>query len=628
MKPAARMNKFVLLALIAIALLLASTPFVYAAEPGSAVGQSLDKIWDKTKDITENFYEKSPKTVDFILLFMLFTVSFLIGLKNVYQGKDGIGRQIVVLAAVLGAICSIALVFGMGFSIVKLKYIALGLLFFIIVFVVYSMLLKIGMENHKFLAFILALLIVAGLFFLGSALLGTEKEGWISGLFEKEGTAGEFGEMQVKKTCVSTEDNIGIRAFQWKEFEFKTGEEAKIKTWVKKCEGNIIVEGWSSVEGEEDFNKELSQSRADAVKAAIVSAGKTVKSATGMGTTWKFTKPAPSAEIKKQGEAYKGGNPGKYEESLAPNRAYVIKCDCYVYVPAKGTTAEISKACDKASGFNIGDIAEAFRSQDEITKMEQTIELCRRAWEASKGTNREAGYKTKFLDAYYKLYSTLGKEWFELKEYEKAEEKFNKIINAPEKYEITEKYTKQAKEELEKIKRKEFGSCVQKSDFNMKRLFAQFKAKSKEVWAQTAEPEIRIKYALLQQCKKELEAKTESDIDYTEYKTRYYDAHYEYYISQGEGWFDADDYTKAKGFFEKVTKEEDTPQKYRDNAVDKWYSLVESHYKDEFGYIKTLSQRAYKQELGKELMDDIDKSIKAKETGKLHAPKTFRKTTE
>lgn len=133
-------------------------------------GQILNRGLSSIENFFKSGYSRYTKILDFSALFLILTAAFLIALRQIkIPGKDGKGennRPIKVLAVVLALTSALGIVTTTKFSIFTYPQIWAALAFIVLVWIIYTILLKIGMEKHKFWAFILALILATLLVFL------------------------------------------------------------------------------------------------------------------------------------------------------------------------------------------------------------------------------------------------------------------------------------------------------------------------------------------------------------------------------------------------------------------------------------------------------------------------------
>jgi len=151
-------NKKVINIMLIMIFLVSLISFSVNAAPRDIIRAGLDPI----EDFFSGGWQNYEKTVAFVVFFFLFFSAFLIGAKKAFAGE--LTRSHKVFAFVAAFLSSMIIVTTMRFDWVNLKYVGWFLLFVLVLFLIHSLLLKMGMENHKFWAFLLALLITALLF--------------------------------------------------------------------------------------------------------------------------------------------------------------------------------------------------------------------------------------------------------------------------------------------------------------------------------------------------------------------------------------------------------------------------------------------------------------------------------
>jgi len=152
------------------------------------IGDAFRKGFDSIEDFFKGGWKDFEKTIAFLLFFFLFFSAYLIGMK---KSMGELTRPHMVFAFVAALTSALIIVITMKFDWMNLKYVAWGLLFVITLFAIYSLLGKLGMENKKLWAFIIALILTALLFWLIWALMNEGGSldsigGWFSGLGKKE----------------------------------------------------------------------------------------------------------------------------------------------------------------------------------------------------------------------------------------------------------------------------------------------------------------------------------------------------------------------------------------------------------------------------------------------------------
>ncbi len=145
------------------------------------------------EDFFRGGWQNYEKTVSFLVFFFLFFSAYLIGMK---KSMGELTRAHITFAFVAAFLSSFIITVSMRFDWINLKYIAWFLIAVLILFLMYSLLSKM-FEKHKFLAFLLALLLTALLLWLIWYLMSEgrslERFGRISDVF------GRFGKEKIPK---------------------------------------------------------------------------------------------------------------------------------------------------------------------------------------------------------------------------------------------------------------------------------------------------------------------------------------------------------------------------------------------------------------------------------------------
>ncbi len=155
-----------------------------------AQAQLLNRGLNSIENFFRGGYTRYTKILDFSALFLILTAAFLIALRQIKvpggkDGKETNNRPIKVLAVVLALTSALGIVTTTKFSIFTYPQIWAALAFIVLVWIIYTLLLRMGMENHKFWAFILALIIATLLVFL--------IDWWSGGRWLGYGRGGGFG---------------------------------------------------------------------------------------------------------------------------------------------------------------------------------------------------------------------------------------------------------------------------------------------------------------------------------------------------------------------------------------------------------------------------------------------------
>jgi len=134
------------------------------------------------------WYEKYAQFFDFIIFLVLFTSLSTIGLKKFggkSWGESGAGNAVISLSIIMGLAMAIAAVKA-GLSVTFFIPFVKNMLYFLVLMLVYFVLIKLFMDKHKFLAFLLAIAIVTFSFWMTGFGdfrydLGSDLEGWRTG---------------------------------------------------------------------------------------------------------------------------------------------------------------------------------------------------------------------------------------------------------------------------------------------------------------------------------------------------------------------------------------------------------------------------------------------------------------
>jgi len=122
------------------------------------------------EDFFTGGWQNYEKTMIFLVFFFLFFATYLMGMKKVLAAKSDtegkVSRPGMVFAFVAAFLSAFIIAVSVRFDWLNLEYVAWGLIALLILFLIHSLLMKLGMENHKFWAFLLALLLTALLLWL------------------------------------------------------------------------------------------------------------------------------------------------------------------------------------------------------------------------------------------------------------------------------------------------------------------------------------------------------------------------------------------------------------------------------------------------------------------------------
>lgn len=172
-------NKRILL--IIVMLVLLALPLVNAAV-GRNIGNWIDNTFNyagrnwfnsniNTGLANIPFYDRNAQFIDFAIFLILFTSITMIGLKKGFAGGKETETQNAVkaLAMIIGLAMTLAALKA-GLSVTFFIPFVANTLFFIMIIIVFFLLLRMGMDKHKIMAFILAIVITYLLFnFAGAA---------------------------------------------------------------------------------------------------------------------------------------------------------------------------------------------------------------------------------------------------------------------------------------------------------------------------------------------------------------------------------------------------------------------------------------------------------------------------
>jgi len=154
------MKKLVNIILLLVVLISLFSVGASAASVADAFRSGLGTI----EDFFSGGWRDFEKTVVFVVFFFLFFSTYLMGAKKAFSGE--LTRSHMVFAFVAAFLSSLIITVSMNFDWINLKYVAWGLIGILLLYLIHSLLLKIGLENKKFLAFLIALVIAALLIWL------------------------------------------------------------------------------------------------------------------------------------------------------------------------------------------------------------------------------------------------------------------------------------------------------------------------------------------------------------------------------------------------------------------------------------------------------------------------------
>ena len=138
--------------LILLVILLVSA---FSASADAAI---FENIFDSIEDFLDDGWKDSQKIVTFVVLFFLFFSAYLIGMKKAFKE---VTRAHIVFAFTAAFLSAFIITTTIEIDAEILKWIGIALLAIILLFGIFVALIKMGMENHKIWAFIIALLLTA-----------------------------------------------------------------------------------------------------------------------------------------------------------------------------------------------------------------------------------------------------------------------------------------------------------------------------------------------------------------------------------------------------------------------------------------------------------------------------------
>jgi hypothetical protein len=138
--------------LILLSILLVSA---FSASADAAI---FENMFDSIEDFLDDGWKDSQKIVTFVVLFFLFFSAYLMGMKKAF--KD-VTRAHIVFAFTAAFLSAFIITTTIEINVEILKWVGIALLAIILLFGIFVALIKMGMEKHKILAFLLALLLTA-----------------------------------------------------------------------------------------------------------------------------------------------------------------------------------------------------------------------------------------------------------------------------------------------------------------------------------------------------------------------------------------------------------------------------------------------------------------------------------
>lgn len=350
-----------------------------AVDVSAGLANSLENIlYDLNSFFSNNQYQSYAKIIDFAIFFIMFTAACYMGLHK-WAGDKTPHGAVVGVAVSLGLAMAIPLVLYTNVSVALLFPFAKAFLFMIIVWLIWNVLVKAGMSKWR--AFLLALLLTFLMFLLAGYLLSDGTGGGFGGLFDTSfgrvdlprpglpdvhlpGTGGKGrGDCKIEGIFAVNKASLG---------DIIEGEEnpaTQVSADGINCQsGTIRIYGYASMEGDESYNTQLSSDRAEAVKQAILEEwgpGYGSISASGEGSTWAFS--SPSADDRADPDTAP-------EETLKPNRRYVIQCTCKQSTTTDPSQKPNCKALEKQIDEKIKAAENAENNRDKATDPTKKME--------------------------------------------------------------------------------------------------------------------------------------------------------------------------------------------------------------------------------------------------------------
>ena len=180
--------EFKKISIIVLALIFIS---IFAANANAQIGDAFGNALSWFNDFLSEGYKNYEKIITFSLLFFLLFAVSIQGLGTWFKEKT---RHVIAISLFFSLIASFGLVTGTDFTITKYGWVFLILLGLVLFMFLYNIILKFGLENHKFLAFLIALLVTGLILFFGYGLFkedGALDKGssWFGGKEKVPGTA-------------------------------------------------------------------------------------------------------------------------------------------------------------------------------------------------------------------------------------------------------------------------------------------------------------------------------------------------------------------------------------------------------------------------------------------------------
>ena len=189
--------------------------FLFSTISISVSAQLLDSLFDRVNEFFESGWQRYDALLSFFSIFILLFSASYAGLKKAFVGDDKTrSRPAIGIALAFAGISAAGIVSVFGFRIEKYGHIFIWFLLIILVFIIYALLLKLGLEKHKLLAFLIALIIVAILALLAARYFEYRGIGWRG-----------FGFGDVSGPSIS-----GIKTPEW------------LKNLFAKKEGKVVIQ--------------------------------------------------------------------------------------------------------------------------------------------------------------------------------------------------------------------------------------------------------------------------------------------------------------------------------------------------------------------------------------------------
>ncbi|MFH1850318.1 MAG: hypothetical protein ABH879_09155 [archaeon] len=397
--------------ILAMALLL--VPIAFAAS--DAFTGALKNAADIVRDFISTGYDSYYQLVDFVLFFILFTVVFMLGLNKVFGEQN---RQVKTLAVVLALIVSFALVKS-GITLKILAPYARFLLFVVMVLVLYALLLKFGMENHKIMAIIIAVLLTLLAFYVANSLF---KEG--KPLFEVPDLFGSGD----KPAFVGLPAIKGFFVVATSDFADSTGtmvdqaaEEKKISAYAKNCsakDGTVYARTTASVEWAGVISNQFgTPEEKEAYEKNLALANQRLARIQGI-----IPAKEEAAEV--------------LDKSIPTYRFYSLTCrDARAAESRLSGGSGSTPSCQELMDFNfeqwfreIGTDIQRYlvgTGNRDVQVLEQKLAKCR----IEAGGSTDPNVMRNYYDAMERYHTAIGEKWFEAGEFSRALPRYQSILD-------------------------------------------------------------------------------------------------------------------------------------------------------------------------------------------------------